>query len=367
MSISALSKNDPRLDARTAFLTQAGWGAAPATALTADASSRRYFRLVLNNRPALLMDAPPTTEADPCPPDADAKTRQDLGYNAMARLAGPNLNAFTAIAGALRDAGLSAPEIYATDAQQGFALIEDFGDDLFARAIPNGADETQLYAAAIDALIALRRAALTPPLSANYQMLSYDRIALEAEIGLVLQWYWKRKTGAAPNTEIEQAYRAAWAPVLDQLSAPQTIVLRDFHAENLLWLPDRQGPARVGLIDFQDGLYGSPAYDLVSLLEDARRDTGHELVQAMIARYCDESAGDAGFDADDFLKEYAILGAQRNAKILGIFARLIDYYKKPRYADFFPRVEAHFKNDLKHPALTTVRDFFKRHMPDLAP
>ncbi len=367
MSISALPIDDPRAEARAAFLANTGWGAAPVTALTADASSRRYFRLSLNDRPALLMDAPPAAESAPCPPDADARKRNALGYNAMARLAGPNLNAFTAVAGALREAGLSAPEVYAADAENGFALIEDFGDDLFAHAIPNGADELSLYGTAIDALIALRRAHIAPPSSANYQMLTYDRVALEAEIDLVIEWYWKRIKGEHPNAEIKTEYRAAWTPVLDDLSAPKTIVLRDFHAENLLWLPGRSGPARVGLIDFQDGLYGSPAYDLVSLLEDARRDTSQDLVKAMIARYVDESTGDKAFEAQDFLKEYAILGAQRNAKILGVFARLVDHYKKPRYAAFFPRVEAHFKNDLKHPVLSPVRAFFERHMPDLAP
>lgn len=356
---------DERRAQRDAFLNNAGWAGAEARALAGDASTRSYERLRLAGRPAILMNAPPAAESAPCPPDAGPGERRALGYNAMARLAGPNLRAFLAVDAALREAGLSAPEIYAADAATGFALIEDFGDGLFAHAIPAGADEETLYAAAIDALATLHAAAPAPPAGDGYRMLDYDRTAMEAEIGLFTEWYWPFRLGAAAPSSMEAGWFAAWAPALDALSAPSQIVLRDYHAENLLWLPDRAGARRVGVIDFQDGLVGSPAYDLVSLLEDARRDVPPVLADAMIARYVAASRGRAGFDEDAFRADYAILAAQRNAKILGIFARLIRRDGKPRYAGFLPRVEAHFRRDLARPPLAGVRAFIAGRLPDL--
>lgn len=362
--MTALTKM--RESERAAFLAAAGWSAAEARPLTGDASTRSYERLTLDGRRALLMNAPPKAETSACPPEATPAERRTLGYNAMARLAGPNLNAFVAIAKALRGAGLSAPEIYAADAAAGFALIEDLGDDLFARAIPGGADEATLYASAIDALLDLRRAAPIAPKSDQYAMLSYDRTALEAEVALVPEWYWPFRKNAPVSSSVQADYFAAWSPVLDSISAPSAMVLRDYHAENLLWLPDRKGAERVGVIDFQDGLFGSPAYDLVSLLEDARRDVSPELAEEMIARYCAGAAKFGSFDEEAFRSDYAILAAQRNAKILGIFARLVKRDGKPRYLDFLPRVEGHFRRDLAREPLAPVRRFFARHFPELA-
>lgn len=356
-----------RAEERAAFLSGAGWERAVALPLAGDASTRSYERLTLSGRRAILMNAPPKAESAACPPGARAEERRALGYNAMARLAGPNLHAFLAVAETLRGAGLSAPEIFAADPARGFALIEDLGDGLFARAIPDGADEQALYEAAIDALLTLHEAAPTPPRSAQYTMLPYDRLALEAEIGLLPDWYWPfRKRAAAPPSLLADYY-AAWAPVLALLSAPSQIVLRDFHAENLLWLPERDGHRRVGVIDFQDALVGSRAYDVVSLLEDARRDVAPELADRLAARYIAGARRQAGFDEEAFRADYAVLAAQRNAKILGIFARLVRRDAKPRYLDFTPRVEEHFRRDLARPALAPVRAFFKTHMPDLAP
>jgi aminoglycoside/choline kinase family phosphotransferase len=282
----------------------------------------------------------------------------------MARLAGPNLNAFTAIAETARAAGLSAPGIIFADPSTGFAIIEDLGDELFARAIPNGAPEFELYSSAIDALIALRKAAPAPPDVPGYRMLSYDATAMEAEVMLVPDWYWPYLKGAAASDDLKAEYLAAWAPVLAMLPPPSIMALRDYHAENLLWLAGREGFKRAGIIDFQDGLVGNPAYDLVSLLEDARRDVSPDLAEAMIRRYAAGAAALGAFDEDAFRRDYAILGAQRNAKILGIFARLINRDRKPRYAEFFPRVEAHFRRDLAHPDLAPVANFFARHFGD---
>ncbi|MFN0024714.1 MAG: aminoglycoside phosphotransferase family protein [Parvularculaceae bacterium] len=353
-----------RAEQRRLFLDRSGWGASIALPMAGDASTRSYERLSLGGRTAVLMNAPPAAESAACPPDASPEARRALGYNAMARLAGPNLNAFTAVASALRNAGLSAPDLYAADAVSGFAILEDLGDDLFARAIPNGADEGDLYGAAIDALLALHRAAPPAPAAPNYRMLTYDLTAMMAEVSLVTDWYWPHMKGEPASDAIKADYQGAWAGVLAKLTAPSMLVLRDFHAENLLWLPERRGHARAGVIDFQDGLIGNPAYDLVSLLEDARRDVSPDLAGTMMRRYADGARGFAHFDEAVWRRDYAILGAQRNAKILGIFARLIRRDAKPRYADFFPRVEGHFRGDLQHPDLSGLARFFRQHFPE---
>ena len=360
------SLNNQREEEKQAFLKSAGWADARRAPITGDASTRSYERLILGDQRAVLMNAPPAAETASCPRGAGPAERRALGYNAMARLAGPNMHAFLAVDEALRAAGLSAPEIYAADPAAGFALIEDLGDDLFARTIPDGADEETLYAAAVDALLELARAAPQPPDSDSYAMLAYDLTAMEAEIALLPEWYWRLLRHERPQSSIEAEYFAAWAPVLEKLSVPGSIVLRDYHAENLLWLPERSGAKRVGVIDFQDGLVGQPAYDLVSLLEDARRDVSPALADSMIKRYCEGARGIGGFDEAQFRADYAILAAQRNAKILGIFARLVERDGKPRYRDFLPRVEAHFRKDLDRPELAEVRNFFRRHLPELS-
>ncbi|MCB2112178.1 MAG: phosphotransferase [Parvularculaceae bacterium] len=352
---------DARADERRRFLDRAGWSRAGATPVTGDASTRSYERLSLDGRKAILMNAPPMAEGAACPPQASAEERRKLGYNAMARLAGPNLNAFLAVSDAARSAGLSAPEIFEADASTGFALIEDLGDDLYARAIQGGADEAELYSAAIDALLALRRAAPPAPITSTYRMLTYDDTALEAEIMLVADWYAPHVKGAGMSDEQRAEYIAAWRPIIQKLTPPCLMTLRDFHAENILWLPERKGFKRAGVIDFQDGLIGNPAYDLVSLLEDARRDVSPALADTMIERYIAGARELGDFDESAFRRDYAILGAQRNAKILGIFARLINRDKKPRYLDFIPRVEAHVRGDLAHSDLSGVAQFFKTH------
>ena len=196
-------------------------------------------------------------------------------------------------------------------------------------------------------------------------MLDYDALALEAEALLLIEWYWPLKKGAPAAENLCTEYVALWRETLTGLSAPHTFVLRDFHAENLLWLPAREGVKRVGVIDFQDALYGAAAYDLVSLLEDARRDVDPALAESMIAYYL--RFGGPQLDAEGFRRDYAILAAQRNAKILGIFARLAKRDNKPRYLDLLPRVEGHFRRDLARPALAPLRAFFAKHLPEIAP
>ena len=352
------------------FLKREGWRDAKRRTIAGDASTRSYIRLEKGETTAVLMNAPPAAETAPCPPDADEATRMTLGYNAQARLAGPNLQAFISMAEALRGSGLSAPRVLAADCALGLALIEDLGDGLYARVLADGAgghiDEETLYQTAVEALVALRRAAPAPIVHERYQTLSYDRVALAAETRLLPQWYWRHKTGVDPEMSLADAYDRAFAPAIDALRAPSLLVLRDFHAENLLWLPERAGIARVGVIDFQDALLGNPAYDLVSLLEDARRDVAPELAARMLDHYAAHARDIPDFDEAAFRRDYAILGAQRNAKILGIFARLVHRDGKQRYLDFIPRVEAHFRNDLKDPALADLRAVLTDALPELA-
>lgn len=311
------------------------------------------------------MIAPPGAESAPCPPEASVTERQQLGYNATARLAGPNLNAFIAIGNALRAAGLSAPEIYAADVRQGLALIEDLGDSLFARVVDR-VDETEIYSAAVDVLAAMRTQPPARPAASDYAMLDYDNAALLAETELLIDWYWPLKKDSPAPDDLKAEYLGIFSGLLKKTSPPHSLVLRDFHAENLLWLPDRKSVRRVGLIDFQDGLFGAAAYDLVSLLEDARRDVAPDLAAAMVDHYCEAARNAGDFDRDAFWQDYSILAAQRNAKILGIFARLAKRDNKPRYLDLLPRVETHFRGDLKRPGMEPLHRFIAVHLPELA-
>ncbi|MEM6415041.1 MAG: phosphotransferase [Pseudomonadota bacterium] len=362
------SSRDDRMQKRDAFLAASDWGDATLSPIAGDASTRAYQRLEKNGRRAVLMDAPRAAETAPCPRDADPAQRRQLGYNATARLAGPDLNAFIAVSETLRAAGLAAPEVYAANPSEGFALLEDLGDELLVKAAADpksGIDEATLYDYAVDVLTELRRAAPDAPEKDGYVMLDYDETAMLAEAALLPEWYAPHRGERSFSAAEMSALDRAWREALSSLAAPSVIVLRDFHAENLLWLPKNQGVKRLGVIDFQDGLFGHPAYDLVSLLEDARRDVSPTIVTRAFDRYVRLAQEDGAFDEKAFARDYAILGAQRNAKILGIFARLIVRDGKTRYHDFFERVENHLRGDLRHPALAGVRDALKGATPAL--
>jgi hypothetical protein len=244
-------------------------------------------------------------------------------------------------------------------------VIEDLGDDLFARAIERGARALPLYEAAIDVLAALHAA--PAPVSLGREglavpLLAYDRLAYKAEVDLAIEWLYPLLKGCVLPQGARAEWDALWTQALERLGdSARVIVLRDFHAENLFWLPERRGLARVGLIDFQDGLKGSPAYDLVSLLEDARRDVEPELAAAMTARYI--AASPARFDAEEFRAQAALLGVQRNSKILGIFARLWARDGKPAYLKLLPRVWGYVERDLASPQLADLKLWFDRHFP----
>lgn len=355
-------KDDNRQAEKARFIAEAGWASATVAPLTGDASTRSYERLNRDGETAILMNAPPAAETPICPPNASCEERIELGYNAMARLAGSNIEQFIAISEMLQKADLSAPRVFHANPMLGFAIIEDLGDSVYSKAIASSVDELLAYQSAIDCLVHLDAKKSSLIESNADVLLAYDRLALETEVLLVIDWYWQLVNGEKPTNNARSDYLEAWSGAFDSLSRPTTLTLRDYHAENLLWLVNRRGIQRTGIIDFQDALIGYPAYDLVSLLEDARRNVAPELAARMIDRYIfSAEQTDNNFNRANFKTEYAILGAQRNAKILGIFARLVQRDGKKRYAELLPRVEAHFRNNLRHPKLHTVQRFFRKN------
>lgn len=320
-----------RGEQRRAFAARAGWGEAKGTPLAGDASARRYERLVRGDATAVLMDDPP--------PEGSVAS-------------------FLRIARLLRGMGYRAPAILAADEDRGFVLLEDFGDDSFYSLLagPGAASlERTLYAAATDLLVDLHH---RPPPS---DLPRYDPDWLLAYAALFLETGLR---GASPAMSAE--FEVAWRGALEAATAgPQALCLRDFHAGNLMWLPARgdagsDGLHRVGLLDFQDARLGPPAYDLVSLLQDARRDLGAGLEAAMVARYL---AASPGLGADAFRASYAILGAQRAVRIVGVFHRLARRDGKSAYLGHLPRVRRHLDANLAHDALAPVRDWFAHRCP----
>ncbi len=305
-----------------AFLATAGWSGAAIEPLTGDASFRRYFRIRIGEKSAMLMDAPPPNE-DPAP--------------------------FLRAAKWLDANGMRAPIILAEDAPRGLVLLEDFGEARMRDYLDQWPDdEPAVYESAIDALVQLHR--LPPGPFLDYAMSDYQR-----EARLLIEWFCPAQSLAVDGTAYAAAWEAALSPMLPR-QRPGVTVLRDYHAENIMLLG---GLHKQGLLDFQDALIGHPAYDLVSLLQDARRDVSVELEAEMFDAYVRKT----GVAKADFLADYARLGAQRNAKIVGIFVRLWKRDGKPRYLDYIPRVWAMMERDLAHPALAPVAAWFDAHIP----
>ncbi|MDZ7710171.1 MAG: phosphotransferase [Roseovarius sp.] len=298
-----------------------------------DASNRRYLRLARpDGARAVLMDAPPER--------------------------GEDVRPFTAIARHLRGLGLSAPAILAEETQTGLLLLEDLGDALYARTLAQApAMEPTLYRAATDLLVELHRHAPPEGLAPYSPPLMADLAAL------ALDWY--RDGGTSPeDASLRRQFQATLETHLAALPETDSVLIqRDYHAENLIWLPDRAGVARVGLLDFQDAMRGHRAYDLVSLLQDARRDVSPATARAMLKHYI----ATTGADADAFTTAFHWLGAQRNLRILGVFARLCLRDGKPHYVDLIPRVWAHLQTDLRHPALAPLASLVAEALPPPTP
>lgn len=354
-----------RLDEMTSFVGfDPKWSHAEARYLQGDASARAYARLhAADGERAVLMDAPRLPDGPPI--------RDGLPYSRIAHLA-EDVAPFVAVAGALSVAGLSVPQIHHADLDRGLLLLEDFGDRVFGRELENGTSQAELWSAATDALAILHRRPVPPsiPLTngTTYAIPRQDRGALSIEIELLPDWYWPALFGNPVPPEIRAEFLTLWNGLFDKLLAlPTGWVLRDFHSPNLMWLPDRLGARRVGIIDFQDALVGPPAYDLVSLLQDARLDVPADLEAVMFAHYCEAAMIDQPrFDRAAFQFAYSALGAQRNTKILGIFARLARRDGKPGYLRHVPRLWRYLERDLAHPELSSLRAWFDRHLgPEL--
>lgn len=323
----------PRQQHIMEFLSAHGFEGAALHPLTGDASFRRYIRVRKAGKQAMLMDAPPDKE---------------------------NTAAYLAIAEHLLAHGYSAPSILAHDVAAGLMLLEDLGDDSFTALLKQEPGrERELYEAAIDILAEWH--GKKPPLAdaAHLALARYDHHSLMREAQLFADWYLPQVAGKENAPALGADYMGLWARILSQASPAAThFVHRDYHADNLFWLPGRQGSRRVGLLDFQDALYGDPAYDVVSLLEDARRDVPADVAEAMLTRYLSAT----GIPRDPFIAAYHVLGAQRNSKIVGIFVRLAARDGKPQYLNYLPRVWKHLERDIAHPALKDLQRWLNTYI-----
>ncbi len=344
-----------------AFLARSGWSGATRTAMSGDASTRAYERIAQGGRIAVLMNQPQRAETAACPPDATAEKRAALGYNALARLAAGRVDAFVSCARFITDAGLSAPHVLASHAPAGLAILEDLGDGLYARLIEQGADEAPLYDAAIDALVVLQSVSAPALLPGGWPLLAYDDLALKTAQDIIIEWWPQFRPSLSFDAAAISDWEEIWRPIRARGVAGATVFChRDYHAENLIWLPERKGPARVGMLDFQDAVRAHPAWDLSMLLHDARRDVTPEREAASLKRYL---ALMKPADAAAFRADYHALGALNIVRILGIFARLVTRDRKPRYEAFMPRLWRYLDSCLADPALKDLATWFDTHMP----
>jgi aminoglycoside/choline kinase family phosphotransferase len=340
------------------LLTGAGFIDAKRQRMAGDASTRSYARLFQDDHAVILMNSPRRPDG---PAIYDGKS-----YSAAVHLA-EDVKPFVAIANGLRERGLSAPAIHHADLEAGFLITEDFGREGFVEDEPPR-PIAERYEAAVDTLAALHREVLaeTLPLAPQitYSIPTFDIEAMMVEIGLMLEWYLPDR-GAAPPNAARDEFVARWRDLLGKTTElPKTWALRDFHSPNLIWLAERSGISRVGVIDFQDAVLGPAAYDLVSLLQDARIDVPEPLELALLTRYIKaRHATDPTFDPAGFAESYAIMSAQRNTRLLGTFARLNRRDGKPHYLRHQPRIWTYLTRSLAHPALAGIRGWYDAHVP----
>ena len=324
----------PREHQRQEFIDAAGWAGARIDALPGDASFRRYFRLHAPASTAMLMDAPPPQE---------------------------DVRPFQKVAGILHRIGLSAPEIYAADPEAGFLLLEDLGDATYTRLIAAGHGEQELYQLAADTLVTLHQRFAA---AEHEPMPPYDDAVLLREAALLPDWFLPEITGEPTPEVLRTDYLARWQVVLPQArEVPESLVLRDYHIDNLMLLENRPGVRACGLLDFQDALIGPVTYDLVSLIEDARRDVSPATATAVLDRYLDAFPE---IEQEPFERSLAILAAQRHAKVIGIFCRLMRRDGKPVYLRHLPRLWWMLEHRLTHPALAGVKDWIDAYVPAAA-
>jgi tRNA threonylcarbamoyl adenosine modification protein YjeE len=364
-ALTGLGAFAPRVQRLAAFQTiaeRAHWTDAKRIHLQGDASTRAYERLVkANGETAILMISPPRPDGPP--------VRRGKPYSAIAKLA-ESVHAFVAMDRGLRALGLSAPRIFGEDLETGVLLTEDLGEEPVVDAqgpIP------ERYGEATRLLAKLHTHPLPHALPVaegrEHVIPHYDMEALLIEIELLVDWYVPHVIGSLISASTRAEFIALWSDVLAEIVAgPTTWTLRDYHSPNLIWLSERTGIERVGLIDFQDAVLGHPAYDVASLLQDARVTVPADLELKLVSLYVRERrASDPSFDVADFARAYAIMGAQRATKVLGIFARLDKRDGKPQYLRHLPRIERYLARNLAHPALSRLKLWYENHLPRLVP
>ncbi len=348
-----------RMAAVRGFIADSGFGEARRRPLPGDASTRSYQRLALAGREVILMNWPRRPDG---PPVRDGKP-----YGAIAHLA-DHVVPFVAMAKGLRDRDLLAPEIYHADLDQGLLIIEDLGDERVVAGDSPPVPIEERYETAVDVLLALHEQPLPDVLPRaphlEYRIPPYDMEAFVIEAELLLDWYLPRLDLGVPD-DARAVFQSLWRELLqDALDAAPTWVLRDYHSPNLLWLPQQRGLARLGILDFQDAVMGPAAYDLASLLQDARVDVAEATELSLLGRYLrGRLMTDPDFDGPQFIKLYVTLAAQRASKILGIFARLDRRDRKPQYLRHMPRIWGYLQRSLAHPALAPLSDWYSAHVP----
>jgi N-acetylmuramate 1-kinase len=356
----AFAPRADRMAATRQFIAESGYSDALRTRMQGDASTRSYERLTLGDKRAILMNSPRRPDG---PPVRDGKP-----YNAIAHLA-DNVVPFVAMANGLRHYGFSAPIIQHADLDHGLLIIEDLGGESVVSGEPP-ALIVERYETAVDMLLALHAQRLPDTLTVapdiEHRIPTYDMSAYLIEAELLVDWFLPRLDAPIPDSE-RDSFRALWRELLQPaIDSPATWVLRDFHSPNLLWLPRRDGIARLGLLDFQDAVMGPAAYDLASLLQDARVDVPEQTELALLGRYVrGRNRTDPDFDPRRFIRMYVTLAAQRASKILGIFARLDMRDGKPQYLRHLPRVWGYLQRSLGHPALESLSAWYLARVPAL--
>jgi tRNA threonylcarbamoyl adenosine modification protein YjeE len=347
----------PRITQVRTFLDQTGYGGVPRHRMEGDASTRVFERLIFDDHTDVLMNAPRRPDGPP--------VRNGKPYSAIAHLA-EDIVPYVALAQGLRDRNLSAPTILQADLDHGFLVMEDLGNERIVAGDPP-APIAERYEAAVDLLISLHRRKLPERLpvasQVEYYLPHYDIDAFLIEAELLLDWYLtgtQAKVADRVRDEFVSLWREALKPAIE---APPTWVLRDYHSPNLLWLPDRESVARIGILDFQDAMMGPAAYDVASLLQDARVDVPESLEVALLSRYARARLYDQRFDAPAFARLYATLAAQRATKILGIFARLNRRDGKPQYLRHIPRLLRYLERSLAHPDLAPLKAWYAANLP----
>ncbi len=332
---SFASEKLSRKQLRKAFLDSSPYAAWSLEALDADASFRTYCRLSQGEQRVLLMDSPPDKE---------------------------DIVPYLAVDNYLLSIGLRAPRILHLDADNGFAIIEDFGLQTYTHLLNQKCDAKVLYTLAVDTLSHLHEH-LSP---SDVELPRYDDGFYEDEAALFIDWYWAARTGSVASPELRQEFLQIWADLLAKVSTDkECMVLRDYHVDNLILVDDAPGKntyelSSCGLLDFQDALIGSRAYDLVSLLEDARREVDAQMSAELIEHFTRDLSTN---EKTQFLYDYRVLGAHRHAKVIGIFVRLCVRDKKPHYLDYLPHVQSLFAKALTHPAMKPLADWLVLHHP----